>query len=110
MKFFYQYLQDGFYGSKALHKAMVSLCCIEKYSQPEQWSTYWYMGREIVIEDDINVPLLTSLGNSSVFPQLNVIEELESAFLKEVRQLPSSVQVMKKLYGRCNMYRLHTEV
>ena len=92
MQFFYQYLVDRMKGTEALHKAMLSVRCFSKYSQYIHWSSYQYMGREINICLHQSIELYTRLGHSSVFPQLNVVKQLEKALLSKLSN-PTNVQV-----------------
>ena len=95
MQFFYQYLVDGVCATEALHKATLCLCCFSKYSQYIPWSGYQLMGREFrfaVNQSSARSDLTTQLGHSSVFPQLDILKELEGALVNNPR-LPTDVQV-----------------
>ena len=95
MQFFYQYLVEGMRGTEALHKAILCLRCFSKYSQYIHWSGYQLTGREFqfnVSESSARAELTTRLGTSSVFPRLEVLKDLEKAFLNSPR-LPTDVQV-----------------
>ena len=95
MQFFYQYLVEGMRGTEALHKAILCLRCFSKYSQYIHWSGYQLTGREFqfsVSQSSSRAQLATRLGTSSVFPRLDVLKELETAFLNNPR-LPTDVQV-----------------
>ena len=95
MQFFYEYLVDGLRGTEALHKAILSLRCFSKYSQYIHWSGYQLTGREF--QFDINhssarAELTTRLGASSVFPRLEILNNLKNALINNPRP-PSDVQV-----------------
>ena len=95
MQFFYQYLVEGMRGTEALHKAILCLRCFSKYSQYIHWSGYQLTGREFqfnVSESSARAELTTRLGTSSVFPRLEVLKDLEKAFLNSPR-FPTDVQV-----------------
>ena len=95
MQFFYQYLVDGFRGTEALQKAILSLRSFSKYSQYIHWSGYQLTGREIqfdIRKPDIFKMLATRLGASSVFPRLDDVKKLESALTNDPR-MPTDVQV-----------------
>ena len=96
MQFFYQYLVDGFCGTGALQKAILSLRSFSKYSQYIHWSGYQLTGREIqfdIRKPDIFKMLETRLGASSVFPRLDDVKKLESALVNDPR-MPTDVQVL----------------
>ena len=96
MQFFYQYLVDGFCGTEALQKAILSLRSFSKYSQYIHWSGYQLTGREIqfdIRKPDIFKMLETRLGASSVFPRLDDVKKLESALVNDPR-MPTDVQVL----------------
>ncbi len=90
MKFFYQYLMDGFKASQALRKAMLSIRSFQRYSKYIHWSGYQLSGREL--EFQVTPPTYT-LGPSPVFPRLDIISKLEKALVKD-RFVPTDVQVM----------------
>ena len=95
MQFFYQYLVEGMRGTEALHKAILCLRCFSKYSQYIHWSGYQLTGREFqfsVSQSSSRAELATRLGTSSVFPRLDILKQLETAFLNNPR-LPTDVQV-----------------
>ena len=95
MQFFYQYLVDGVKGTEALHKAILCLRCFKKYSQYIHWSGYQLTGREFqfcVNQSSARAELTTRLGQSSVFPRLDILKKLEAAFMNSPR-LPTDVQV-----------------
>ena len=95
MQFFYQYLVDGLRGTEALHKAILSLRCFSKYSQYIHWSGYQLTGREFqfnINQSPARAELTTRLGTSSVFPRLEILKELEAAFMNNPRP-PTDVQV-----------------
>ena len=95
MQFFYQYLVEGMKGTEALHKAILCLRCFSKYSQYIHWSGYQLTGREFqfsVSQSSSRAELATRLGTSSVFPRLDILKQLETAFLNNPR-LPTDVQV-----------------
>ena len=95
MQFFYQYLMEGICGTDALHKAILCLRCFSKYSRYIHWGGYLLTGREFqfsVSESSSRAQLATRLGTSSVFPRLDILTELETAFLDNPR-LPTDVQV-----------------
>ena len=95
MQFFYQYLVEGMKGTEALHKAILCLRCFSKYSQYIHWSGYQLTGREFqfsVSQSSSHAELATRLGTSSVFPRLDILKQLETAFLNNPR-LPTDVQV-----------------
>ena len=95
MQFFYQYLVEGMRGTQALHKAILCLRCFSKYSQYIHWSGYQLTGREFqfsVSQSSSRAQLATRLGTSSVFPRLDILKNLETAFLNNPK-LPTDVQV-----------------
>ena len=95
MQFFYQYLVDGMKGTEALHKAILCLRCFSKYSQYIHWSGYQLTGREFQFDVSVSsarAELTTRLGQSSVFPRLDILKGLETAFMNNPR-LPTDVQV-----------------
>ena len=97
MQFFYQYLMDGFSSSIALDKAILSLRCFKKYPQYIHWIGYQLIGREIkfdISKVDTENLLNTRLGSSSVFPRLDIVKKLESAFIKDP-QTPTDVQILR---------------
>ena len=98
MQFFYQYLMDGLKSSLALQKAVLSLRCFSKYSQYIHWSGYQLTGRDIVFNvssaSEATQTLQTRLGSSSVFPRLDIVKKLESAFIKDP-QTPTDVQILR---------------
>ena len=96
MQFFYQYLVDGLRGTEALHKAILSVRCFSKYSQYIHWSGYQLTGREIqfsINRSSSATELTARLGNHSIFPQLEIVKQLETTFLNNPR-LPTDVQVL----------------
>jgi tetratricopeptide (TPR) repeat protein len=96
MQFFYQYLVEGVKGPEALHKSILSLRCFKKYSQYIHWSGYQLTGREFqfqVNQSSARAQLTTRLGQSSIFPQLDILKSLETAFMNNPR-LPTDVQVL----------------
>ncbi len=95
MQFFYQYMMDGFKGSHALQKAILSIRSFKKYSRYIHWSGYQLSGREIqfvVAESLTGEALLKEIGPCAVFPQLEVVKKLEKVFIKDA-YCPSDVQV-----------------
>ena len=95
MQFFYQYLVDRMKGTEALHKAILCLRCFSKYSQYIHWSGYQLTGREFQFDVSVSsarAELTTRLGQSSVFPRLDILKGLETAFMNNPR-LPTDVQV-----------------
>ena len=95
MKFFYQYLMDGFRSSVALHKASLSLRCFAKYSHYVHWSGYQLTGREIQLNVHMSVKdraVLSKVGVTPTFPRLEVVKKLEAAFLKDPAT-PTDIQV-----------------
>ena len=116
MQFFYQYLVEGVKGPEALHKSILSLRCFKKYSQYIHWSGYQLTGREFqfqVNQSSARAQLTTRLGQSSIFPQLDILKNLETAFMNNPR-LPTDVQVqfISKLYILHNItfWFSHTQV
>ena len=96
MQFFYQFLVDGLMGTEALHKAILSVRCFSKFSQYIHWSGYQLTGREIqfsINRSSSTTELTARLGNHSIFPQLEIVKQLETAFLNNPR-LPTDVQVL----------------
>ena len=96
MQFFYQFLVDGLRGTEALHKAILSVRCFSNYSQYIHWSGYQLTGREIqfsINRSSSATELTAQLGNHSIFPQLEIVKQLETAFLNNPR-LPTDVQVL----------------
>ena len=95
MKFFYQYLMDGFPSSVALHKASLSVRCFAKYSHYVHWSGYQLTGREIQLDVHMSGKdraVLSKVGITPSFPRLDVVKKLEAAFLKDP-VTPTDVQV-----------------
>ena len=106
MQFFYQYLVDGLKGTEALHKSILSVRCFSKYSQYIHWSGYQLTGREIqfsINRSSSAADLTVRLGNHSIFPQLEIVKQLETTFLKNPR-LPTDVQVRYIFY----IYHIHS--
>ena len=106
MQFFYQYLVDGLKGTEALHKSILSVRCFSKYSQYIHWSGYQLTGREIqfsINRSSSAADLTIRLGNHSIFPQLEIVKQLETTFLKNPR-LPTDVQVRYIFY----IYHIHS--
>ncbi len=103
MKFFYQYLVDGFTSSLALQKAILSIRCFTKYSQYIHWSGYQLIGREIEFENhslsSASAQLMNArVGSNSVFPRLEIVKKLETAFIKGARA-PTDVQILRGAPG-----------
>jgi CHAT domain-containing protein/tetratricopeptide (TPR) repeat protein len=99
MKFFYQYLMDGFRSSIALHKASLSVRCFAKYSHFVHWSGYQLTGREIQLNVHMSSKdraVLSKVGLTPSFPRLDVVKKLETAFLKDP-VTPTDVQVSSYL-------------
>ena len=95
MKFFYQYLMDGFRSSVALHKASLSVRCFAKYSHYVHWSGYQLTGREIQLNVHMSSKdrsVLSKVGVTPSFPRLDIVKQLETAFLKDPAT-PTDVQV-----------------
>ena len=95
MKFFYQYLMDGFRSSVALHKASLSVRCFAKYSHYIHWSGYQLTGREIQLNmhmSNKDVAVLSKVGITPSFPRLEIVKKLETAFLNDPAT-PTDVQV-----------------
>ena len=95
MKFFYQYLMDGFRSSVALHKASLSVRCFAKYSHYVHWSGYQLTGREIQLNVHMSSKdrsILSKVGVTPSFPRLDIVKQLETAFLKDPAT-PTDVQV-----------------
>ena len=95
MKFFYQFLMDGFPSSVALHKASLSVRCFTKYSHYVHWSGYQLTGREIQLNVHMSGKdqlVLSKVGITPSFPRLDVVKKLEAAFLKDP-VTPTDVQV-----------------
>ena len=86
---------DGLKSSTALQKAILSVRAFAKYSRYIHWSGYQLTGREVSLvakrtpEDE---EVRGRVGVTAVFPRLNVIKKLETAFVKEPR-VPTDVQV-----------------
>ena len=99
MQFFYQYMMDGFHGSRALRKAILSIRSFRKYSRYIHWSGYQLTGREIqfrVTPSPEDGEILRRIGPSTVFPRLDEVKRLEKTFVKDP-YLPTDVQVSSKL-------------
>ena len=95
MKFFYQYLMDGFRSSVALHKASLSVRCFAKYSHFVHWSGYQLTGREIQLNVHMSSKdraVLSKVGITPSFPRLDIVKKLETAFLKDP-VTPTDIQV-----------------
>ena len=95
MKFFYQYLMDGFQSSVALHKASLSVRCFAKYSHYVHWSGYQLTGREIQLNvhmSDKDQAVFSKVGITPSFPRLDVVKKLEAAFLTSPAA-PTDIQV-----------------
>ncbi len=98
MQFFYQYMMDGFKGSRALQKAMLSIRSFHKYSRYIHWSGYQLTGREVqfeVTESSASEDLQQRMGPATVFPRLDNVKTLEKHFIKDP-YLPTDVQVCYK--------------
>ena len=111
MKFFYQYLMDGFRSSVALHKASLSVRCFAKYSHYVHWSGYQLTGREIQLNVHMSSKdqaVLTKVGITPSFPRLDTVKKLEAAFLKDPAT-PTDVQVSLYMYTALliTLYGLH---
>ena len=95
---------DGLKSSTALQKAILSVRAFAKYSRYIHWSGYQLTGREVSLvakrtpEDE---EVRGRVGVTAVFPRLNVIKKLETAFVKEPR-VPTDVQVCVCV---CVLYR-----
>ena len=89
MKFFYQYMMDGFKSSHALQKAILSIRSFQKYSKYIHWSGYQITGQEI---EFVVKKQATKIGSCPVFPRLEVIRSLEKVLIKDC-YLPTDVQV-----------------
>ena len=106
MKFFYQYLMDGFRSSVALHKASLSVRCFAKYSHFVHWSGYQLTGREIQLNVHMSSKdraVLSKVGVTPSFPRLDVVKKLETAFLKDPAT-PTDVQVSVVCNTPMSMY------
>ena len=89
MKFFYQYMMDGFKASHSLQKAMLSIRSFHRYSKYIHWSGYQLTGREV----EFQVTKETAkIGPCPVFPRLEVVNKLEKVLVKN-RFFPTDVQV-----------------
>ena len=95
MQFFYQYMMDGFRGSRALQKAILSIRSFHKYARYIHWSGYQLTGREVqfdVSEHGDSADLRCKVGPVSVFPRLENVKTLEKHFVT-APYLPTDVQV-----------------
>ena len=93
MQFFYQYLIiDGIEGAKAMHKAMQCIRCFPEFSDPFYWSCYRYYGKAIQFFTCKSPHISSNIGASSVFPRLEILNELKNALINNPRP-PSDVQV-----------------
>ena len=95
MKFFYQYMMDGFKGSRALRKAILSIRSFQKYSRYIHWSGYQLTGREIqfqVAQNGTGERMQRKLGTTTIFPRLEEVKSLEKTFINDP-YLPTDVQV-----------------
>ena len=89
MKFFYQYMTDGFKASHALQKAMLSIRCFQKYSKYIHWSGYQLTGQDV---EFVVKKRESKVGRCPVFPQLDIVGSLEKIFIKDC-YLPTNIQV-----------------
>ena len=95
MKFFYQFLTDGFRSSEALQKATLSIRFFKKYSGYIHWSGYQLTGRDVefrVANGNGERLLRSKVGRCGPFPRLEVVSALERAFVMDPH-LPTDVQV-----------------
>ena len=95
MQFLYQFLMDGRRGSEALQKAILSLRCFSKYSAFIHWSGYQLTGREIQFRVETSPKdrvVGGNIGHSAVFPRLDFVKKLETAFVKATN-CPTDMQV-----------------
>ena len=95
MQFFYQYLVDELRVTMALHKAILSMRCFSRYSNFIHWGGYKLTGRDVQfsINRSPSIKELTiRMGHRSIFPQLEIIQQLQMAFLHNPK-LPTNVQV-----------------
>ena len=99
MKFFYQYLMDGFTASESLQKSILSLRSFSKYSGFIHWSGYQLTGREVslqVVERRSEREVRERVGvGATVFPRLDLVKRLEEALVRPGRETssPTDVQV-----------------
>lgn len=93
MKFFYQYMIDGFRSSHALQKAILSIRSFQRYSKYIHWSGYQLTGQEIEFCVEKQE---TKIGPCPVFPRLDIVRSLETVFIKDC-YLPTDVQVSIKI-------------
>ena len=95
MQFFYQYMMDGFKGSHALRKAILSIRSFQKYSRYIHWSGYQLTGREIqfqVTETGPSALMRKKMGPTVVFPRMDALKSLKKRFIDD-SYLPTDVQV-----------------
>ena len=97
MKFFYQYLMDGFPASESLQKAILSLRSFTKYSGFIHWSGYQLTGREVAVqveerENEHEVRAGVGAG-PTVFPRLDMVKSLEEALIRTPDKATTSTDV-----------------
>ena len=102
MKFFYQYLVEGYPSTTALQKSILSVRSFVKYSAVVHWSGYQLTGREVRVKvgesDERGRRVREAMGGErpTVFPRLSVVQTLEKNLAMETRDSsspPSDVQV-----------------
>jgi hypothetical protein len=100
MQFFYQFLTDGRKSSVALQKAIYGLRCFKMYTQYSNWSSYQFIGRDIVLNVTSEAKALEErLGKCPIFPRMKTVEFLENAVLKNPKTPLSDVQVLQGWSG-----------
>ena len=94
MKFFYQYLVDGFKASEALHKAILSLRCFSKYSQYIHWSGYQLTGKDVQFQfNNYSNNMQYTIGPKTTFPRLDIVLKMKTVLLNDPNR-PTNVQVL----------------
>ena len=101
MRLFYRFLAyDGMTTSKALQKSSEGVRCIKSLSQHVYWGGFQLIGRNIQMiynNASNSAKVATLVGDSTPFPRLELLQQLEKAIFRNDRTPPRDVVLVKGL-------------
>ena len=97
MSLFYRFLtHNEFTTSEAIQKSSMVIRCIKSLSQHIHWGGYRLVGRDIRMkynEECEAAKVAKLLGETSAFPRMKILQELEKAIFRQDRTPPRDVVV-----------------
>ena len=97
MSMFYRFLtHNEFTTSEAMQKSSMAIRCIKTLSQHIHWGGFQLIGRNIRMKynkDCHPAEVAKAVGETSPFPRLSVVQELEKAIFRQDRTPPRDVVV-----------------